>query len=685
MTAILKWLFTPKRLAATMFAVASVFWLYNGQAIVSRSDGSAEMAIVTNFKRDNPKAADYITRAQERFGQFNTAVAIQATDRTYLNPEAAKQAFDVRSRLVALYRGDRTEDPDFLWSHGMAVDAMSDLPEEADEYLIELEKARGDLDYWSLVRSDPVALTSKLLKTDVDLRKEYTEHRDWYIALTEVLVAMIGVMDDPNQAAETADFIRLDDVFAVTRGSGSLLRQLVPNPGESPVETCIYFETFRQFGEVISLTAKEGIPLNETVEVIVLNRDALLTDSEEHTGSPVGLPINVAARLVNLHQTRPGVWSAAQRDGYVLTFDELVPSLAQPVLEKHGELGPASLIVTQYPDLATQAAEIVQRYGQLGIAVLAQYDGSDRFRQLLKSNDVDHRIAMVAVLKADEGLEAALENPSYVDKWIGKDGDPLKDQWWVGVPLVGSIAKVAVNYADGVPSDWGEIGWAAWDIADIGLMVASFGSSKVLTSGAKQAVKQTAKRTGKAAAKKMSSQAAKKSLRSVRPTALSRMVTAIQTSKVAAPIRWTQRTIIAVDGTRKTLGGKMVMAGQRIVQTAKKIPAPVRKWTARGLLGASLFVRGPERIRILITALNDYVTEKIGDIVDALPGAIEAAIDRSKTAANAMLQGKFTSLVYLLVAGFLGVVAIALFFDAGPKLSFAGFGSGGRPQRKRKR
>ena len=129
----------------------------------------------------------------------------------------------------------------------------------------------------------------------------------------------------------------------------------------------------------------------------------------------------------------------------------------------------------------------------------------------------------------------------------------------------------------------------------------------------------------------------------------------------------------------------MITAGQRIVQTAKKIPAPVRKWAARGLLGASLFVLGPERIRILISALNDYANEKIGDIIDAIPGAIANAIDELEETANAMLQGRFGSLMYLLIAGFLGVVAITLFFDAGPKLNFAGFGSVGRPKHKRKR
>ncbi len=682
MIAELKFFLRPKRLFALAFLIACVFWLYNGKALISRSDGSAESATVAKYKRENPKAADYITQAQDRFGQFNTAVALQATEGTYLNPEAMKQAVDLRARLVSLYRDDRTNDPGFLWSHGMAVDAMSGMQSEADAYLSKLETAKDDQDYWSLVRNDPVALSSELLKTDLSLRQQYTDHRDWYIALMEVLVAMIGVSDDSRPEEDTANFIRLDDLLAVTRNSGPLLRDLVADPTEAPIEAGIYYETFRQFGDVISLTAKQGIPVKETVEVVILNRDNLLTDDEEQSGSPVSNPASVASRLITLHQDRPSVWAAAQRDGYVLSFDELTPSLAQSVLEEHADLGPASLIVTQYSDVANQAAKIVQRYGQLGIAVLAQYEGSDRFRQLLRSGDVDHRIAMVAVLKSDEGLEAALDNPKYVDKWIGGDGDPLKGQWWVGVPLVGGIAKVAVNYADGVPSDWSEIGWAAWDVADVGLMVVSLGTSKVLTSGAKQAIKQTAKRTGKAAAKKMTKSGVKRSSGVAGPTALSRMVTAIKASKTVAPIRWTSRTIISVAGAGKTLGGKLVATSQRIVQTAKRIPGPVRTWAARGLLGASLFVRGPERIRIFITALNDYAKELVRDAIKAIPQAISDAIEKIKEEANNMIGGNLAALAYLPIAALLGLAAIALFFDVGPRLSIAGAGGGTKRGRK---
>ncbi|MEQ9379960.1 MAG: hypothetical protein RJP95_03800, partial [Pirellulales bacterium] len=363
-------LLTPKRLLGCFFACACIFWLFNGNDILSTSQGNEESLVISDFKSAHPKAADWIETAQAEFGQFNTAVAIQSSDETYLNPAAMLKAIEIRARLTALYVDNQASDPGVLWSHGMAIDAMRGMEAESDRYLDQLEAASKDKDYWSLVRNDPVALTSTLLRTEPTLRHEYQENQDWYIAMVEVLVAMVGVPES-NDSLDSAELIQLDDLLTVASDGNPYLKELVPDPRATPIEACIYYETFRQFGKVISLAANSGVPANEAVEVIVLNRDALLSEEEDSMGTPVGNPGEIATRLIELQRSRPGVWAAAQRDGYVLSFDRLTPSLAQPVLEKHANLGVASLIVTQYPDTARQAAKIVDSYGELGVAVLA--------------------------------------------------------------------------------------------------------------------------------------------------------------------------------------------------------------------------------------------------------------------------------------------------------------------------
>ncbi len=675
----LRWITRPKRMLGIVFALFCVFWLYNGPEILSQKPGQAESNIIAEFTRSNPKAAAWIAQQQNRFGVFNTAVAIESLPGQSLNSEALKQSVEIRARLTSLYQQEQVTDPSVLWSHGTAIEAMNDIPGDADQYLTSLEEAKLDQDYWSLVRNDPVALSSKLLKSNLMLRKTYQDNRDWYLAMTEVLVAMIGITSDTSESEDDAGFIELDDLLIVANQSEPHLRQLAHDPIASPLEACIYYETFRQFGQTISMAAKQGVPPKEAAEVIILNRDVLLSESERLAGTKVEDPASVAAKLVTIYRDRPSVWVAAQRDGFVLSFDQLVPQHSQSVLQKHADLGAASLIVTQYADVATQAAAIVDRYGELGMAVLVQYVGSEVFYKLLQNANVDHRIAMVAVLQSDKGLESVLKDPSYIDKWIAETGDPIADQWWVNVPG-GGIAKVAVNYTQGVPSDWSEIGWAAWDVADVGLLVVSLGGTKMATEVGKQAAKQV----GKSAASKLTKTGVRRLAGAAKPTAMARFIKVAKASKVAAPIRWTSRTIISTVRSTTTMGGKLMTATNRVIQTAKSIPPGMRIWVARGLLGASLFVRGPDRIRKLIGSLTDIAREKLTDAIDTIPLALSDAIRRINQIAADAWSGEFSPLLNVCIIGVCAVVALCLLLDIGPQVSFVGSGGASSTRRRTK-
>ena len=556
-------------------------------------------------------------------------------------------------------------------SHGTAIDALGEFPDATEEYLSRLEEAKHDGEYWSLVRDDPVALTSQLLRNDKDVRDAYRKNREWYLEMMEVLMAMLEIKVDTN--SQESGFMELDDLLQVASDGKPHIMQLVPKPSETPIEACIYFETFRQYGEVIVMAAAEGLSPKESAEVIILNRDALVTSDDEVNGKKNANPSLIAARLVELYRKRPDVWKAAQQDGYVLSFDKLTPGLSQSVLEKYPDLGAASLIVTHYPDLATQAASIVNEYGELGMAVLVQYDGSDKFRELLRSADVDHRVAMVAVLKSDEGLESVLANHNNVNKWVGSDGKPLEDAMWKQIPVVGSIGNVALNWKNGVTNDWSEIGWAAWDVADVGLMVVSFGASKVAT----EAAKQTAKQVGKSATKKLATTGLKRGgIAASKPTAMARLIAVAKASNATKPIRWTARTTIQLARVSQTVGSKLVAASSQIIRTAKSIPPGVRRWAARGLLGASLYVRGPERIRALISSMNEYGKKLVADTIDAIPAAISEALNRLKEEMGNLARGSFATFFYLIVLMIAGLLAAALLLDLRPRFAFANSSEG---------
>ncbi|MFN9878359.1 MAG: hypothetical protein ACK557_07760, partial [Planctomycetota bacterium] len=125
------------------------------------------------------------------------------------------------------------------------------------------------------------------------------------------------------------------------------------------------------------------------------------------------------------------------------------------------------------------------------------------------------------------------------------------------MPIVGSVANVARNYATGRSSDWSEIGWAVWDVADVGLMVVSFGTTKIAT----EAAKQTAKGVGKSAAKKLTVAGLKRSGSAVaKPTALARIISVAKTSRVGQVIQWTSRATIRSAGAAKSLASQAVSA-----------------------------------------------------------------------------------------------------------------------------
>jgi hypothetical protein len=678
-----------KRIFGLFFLILLTWWFFSGPEVISKFKGKEKQDEVCDiFIQKNPQLADFIATQKNRFGILSTAAAIESSKVHSLNSEVRRRSIEVRARLSSLFEKDYEKESPFLWSHGTAIDAMEGLPEETDNYLSKLEAAKQDPDYWSLVRDDPIALTSDLLEIDRNLRREYRKNRDWYQEMLEVLIEMIEIAEDEIEEDEknkAGAFIRLDDLLRVVSDGKPYLMELVPNPRKTPIEACIYFEAFREFGKAIKLVAAEGVSPKEAVEVIILNRDAFYDYQEGSDVYSVEAPEIVALRLIQINRERPSVWKAAQLDGFVLAFDKLTPSLSQSVLEKHPDLGVASLIVTQYEDLASQAAKIVDEYGELGMAVLVQYEGSAIFQNLLRRADADHRIAMVAVLKSDVGLESVFTNPANIDKWIGENGKPLEPQWWENVPG-GALTKVIQNYSRGISSDWSEIGWAAWDVADFGLLVVSFGTASAATATAKQAAKQAtrqaARQTAKNAVKKLAEAGIRRAGTAARQSAMARLITILTKSGATTVIKWSAKIVIYLSRGATTLLGKLVTACRNITNTVKSIPPGVRQWAARGLLGASLFVRGPERIRALVASINQYAVNLATDSIRSIPAGIEKAYEELKKSVSGNLAF-LSNAIYFLVLLVFGYLAVLCLHEGTPQLAFPNFGSGrkagGRP------
>ena len=108
------------------------------------------------------------------------------------------------------------------------------------------------------------------------------------------------------------------------------------------------------------------------------------------------------------------------------------------------------------------------------------------------SPEIGYRIIPYAA-RFPETITDASTDPGYVNKYFDEQGrlkDP--DRWWEALPG-GSVAKVVANKLQGYPCSWSELGWAAFDAVDVGLMVFTLGTSKVVTTAGKTTVKTSAR------------------------------------------------------------------------------------------------------------------------------------------------------------------------------------------------
>ena len=94
------------------------------------------------------------------------------------------------------------------------------------------------------------------------------------------------------------------------------------------------------------------------------------------------------------------------------------------------------------------------------------------------------------------------DNVKWVDRYVSKDGKLTEEKASLieACPFVGGMATVAKNWAKGYPCEWSEIGWAALDVADCALLIASLGASSAVTVG-KSAATTTAKNAARIAVK----------------------------------------------------------------------------------------------------------------------------------------------------------------------------------------
>ena len=532
--------FAPPQQAALENAIATLSTRDPNAAKLLRSvqDNRDRRAIEATLREQQSLPNGDPVRSAELIAQhLNDTEGSPATQRY----ELAKIAGD-----TALLRTQAERDA-FLIAHGTALDALSSLravpehgPAIADQSAMDyMARLRGATAHPALFRrtaSDPIAMLLFDEVTDEAVRDFYIRsnddrtHPDWLKEIIAVSVQGVPKAASPmrltsyagskDESGDEPPAISVGDVVRVAYDNHPIFQQTIfddlalPEAHRRP--PAVVVSLFQEYGPIIRMAVGPAgnVPRSEILDVIFANED-FIENASDRDGREA--PAKLAAHFAYLQKSKPGVWREARYSPLALRLEKEAPNDANIVLEKYGPDGVATLLFTGYEDSLPKATKCVAQFGDLAITVLQIYSdeqgGSNGlFHRALMNPTIGTRIVPFVASKSDQGLTQVEDNIGWLDKFFKEDGTPREESWMEAIPFVGAPANVVKNIVNGHPNEWSELGWAALDVADVGLLVCTFGASAT-----KQPAQQAAKQAAKAAALKAARQAAIESTRAVAP------------------------------------------------------------------------------------------------------------------------------------------------------------------------
>lgn len=541
---------------------------------------------------------------------------------------------------------------EFLWAHASAVEMLDQdgTGEAADAYLKRLEHSAQLPDTWRAVRADAMAMLVYDCVASPELREYYDQEQEW---LDAVLVDVSARVD----ASGVQKRLLVAEVVHVAYQNRPYFKLAVT---EQKLDAAAFF-LFDQYGDVIRLVMTSGgMSLEELLEVLFANGDYL----ERSRGEPAE---KLASRLVHVHDQQPAVWKAARKTRLALRLSEDAPGVADRLFDKYAADDIALLLYAGYENEIAPAAAAVARFGDLAIYVLNQYVQSPRFHETLARPDVGPRLIPYMARFGDQGIERLKDNQGWLDKYFEPNGTPKEEAWWTQIPGGGALA-VAKNWARGYPNEWSELGWGALDVADAALLVASLGSSAVVTETAKEGSQVVGKSIAKAEVKREilragqhraarevavdgAREAARKESQSLLRRALAQGVEVSRVIRGSAGKTW--RLIAAVGNGVMTPTQKILDAAKTFHGAWQSVPATYRKIVYRSLLAVGLFVTFSERTIPSLSKIGEAAGEFAGQVLknsaQALAAGLKQAIDTALEGVGGGAKDWITWGVYLIM------------------------------------
>lgn len=538
----------------------------------------------------------------------------------------------------------------------------------ADDYATLFSSAKDDSN-WGILADDPAALVFRRVLADDSASWEYyARERDW---LNEILVSLPVPEDDVSLYAPTV----LEAVQTIRRYYPAFKKayqsKFGNDSGTDPMIGVALLELFEEYGDFLLAADKEGLPIEEMVDILYANRSEF--EFSEEPSLRVREVRNAVARMLTIRANKPQVWITAPEEMNVLWLEKAAPDQAEYVMGAYGGGDVPTLLFTYYENEAAAAAQALVVYGDIGLYTLTRYREDGDFKRHLADERIGIRVIPFILRFPQNGFVNLQSNIKWVDKYFNPDGSERDQGWIKDIPLVGGPINVIGNVLGGVPNTWGEIGWAAFDVADCALIVATFGSS-----AAASAVSQGTKQAGTQGVKLASKQAVKRQVRNTVAKKVGVGLAAKTTGRVATG---TIAKTIGRQSTRSLLfrvvqsGYQSIRWGLRTTVSAgsqtwkvmrttwRSIPPPARR-IITGTLATAMFCYSydrrntPAAIKKGMESLGKQAGKTINAVGAGVASGLTQAVNETLGGAGRSLSETSRRLLWLVAAV---VFAIAVF------------------------
>ena len=626
------------------------------------SDPRDKQAIESLLRAESSRHRSTVSLAEEIARNDIGFKAWKEVARTAYNPELSSNS---------------EERKEFIFAHGMILDSMQNIKQatkrnanngskrEADsavdtaldeaygDFLKDLSKLDANPKEFRPVAHDPIGVMLFNEVEDKSIRSYYLDetnnesNQDW---LHDVIAQCVrpptaGIEEDSN---DLSPGVTVGDVVSTAYRFHPVFRDMVLDDASlnederRPVP--VILAMFQEYGEFVKIaTGNEfDVARSDILDVIFANTD-YLDRWTSVKGSSNDSWEKLAAHFSQLQRSKPNVWREARYSPLALRLNDEAPQFANKVLEMYGQDDIAALIFSGYEQEVLPATESIFAFGDLAIYILQKYadepGGSNwLFHQALKNQKCGIRVIPYIALRDDQGLTDLEENIKWADKYFDERGKPRNPDWYEAVPFVGASAKIVSNIKNGSPSSWEELGWAAFDIADVGFTIATLGGGSIVTKtlvSGKTTILATGKKAAKSTLKRFASRQVAQQARKKIGESLLRKVAILPKLKglfSPAPRRiWSAMAIAK----------KMIQAGYlTAIQTANtikkrwgKLPATIRKMASRGMIAALIYVRLAYRSLPTLNSLG----WNTGDLIHLFDDPMEAFSSYVSNAINHLL------------------------------------------------